>query len=115
MTKAYILFDQPLLEAVDQGNETEVERLLNIEKQDCNVQAPKTQSLRAVAGFSSLHILCSGNRNELKHVRVLKIILARKNIDLNPVNDLGDTPLITAAYYGRLLACELILQTAKIS
>ena len=89
--------NQPLISSVNNGDEGEVDRLL---KTGSDVNAKTTSGRQAADGFTALHVLCSGSRDQPVYQRLLQKLLCTEGIELNPFNSMGDTPLITAAYYG---------------
>ena len=88
----------PLIKAVNDGNEDDVDQLI---KDGADVNAKTSSERQAADGFTALHVLCSGKRDDPVFQRILAKLLTSKGIDLNPFNTMGDTPLITASYYGR--------------
>ena len=87
----------PLIQAVHDGNEAEVDRLV---KRGIDVNARTSSKQYAADGFTALHVLCNGRRTDPVFQRIMAKLLFCKGVDLNAFNALGDTPLITAAYYG---------------
>ena len=88
-----------LVKAAMDGDEETFFQLLD-SGDDCNaVEISRNKSLDK---YTCLHVLCSGSRSGEKYLRLLRRLLKSPGILLNPVNSMGDTPLITASYYGDL-------------
>ena len=106
--------ETPLTYACCYGNEGLVELLLKqdgIEVNNIKEDDRDSRHTFSPPGGGPLHIACSSNewRGEL-NTKVVQLLLAHKDIDVNLVSEYGDTPLLLACkeYYFSEVVAELV-------
>jgi len=95
--------EEELYWEVTYGNEEEVKKILK-ENPAINVNWKHKKH----NGFTALHVACSGG-----HDRMISLLLAHPDINVNQKSLFGATPFLAACFRGKTSAVRLLLKDAR--